>query len=157
MFLGGTPQQHPFWSEKCPDRPGGDLTHVQNGSWMDPCAECGKSPNDPDPVTQRRLAELGSLPAHPRNEFAAHTYQPTITGMCLRCRRSNLEGNHPGYVGTPPIMEPKMAKGEYQQWQKAVRGGYDYAPGDPNGPGRGELSPAWKNWAGLHKWKLGGT
>jgi len=152
LIEGPGPQQHPFFREQCPAR-GPGLSHTQNGTSMDPCADCGQSWTDAgETATQRRLRELGSLPARPRNEWAAHTFQPTITGLCLRCRHSQAEGNHPAGVGTPPIMEPGLAKGKLLQYI----GGGQYEDGDPNGPGRGPLSPAWMNWAGLHKWKRNG-
>jgi hypothetical protein len=134
LIDGPGPQRPSFWNEHCPDRPGADLTHVQNGGPFEPCAECGMTPGEaPDPVVARRLAELGSLPAIAFSDPADHDYDPTITGLCRRpnCRRPQTA--HMARIAQPPYMEARHATG---------------ALGGPeNGPGRGALTSGWKSWA----------
>ena len=118
------PQQHPFFLEQCPNR-GAGLTHIQHGTFMDPCSECGLRYNDvaPDPTTKERLDAL------------VRDYTMREAGILPTIRRVDQ-------VPAPPIMERKAARGTYGEAPLRQHARH----------GRGKLTPEWEAWALLHTW-----
>jgi len=153
MFMGPPrPEMHPFWREHCPVR-AVDLTHKPkwvNGEMLDECAECGDSPDGYD-ATQKRLRDIALLEAGVPPERDDHQPIPTITGMCLKCRKPVRD--HPAVVNQvdpPPLMERKMATGVVTG-PKTIW----YRGREISAPGRGDLSPEWIHWALKQDWEHG--
>jgi hypothetical protein len=125
------PYHEAFWTQDCR---GPALGHSHNdhvgevgAPHMDcPCKDCGLTPN--------RWAEMLRI-VDPASLSAELDDAP-------------LQLPQPGELGVP-IMEPGLAKGELRQYV----GSGQYVDGNPKGPGRGLLSPAWVEWALKAEWK----
>lgn len=65
-----------------------------------------------------------------------------------------LELPQPGELGVPIMERRATTRGtrdnRYVQWEPMLG---SYVSGDPNGPGRGPLSPAWVAWATTAHWR----
>lgn len=120
------PLDHPFWSQDCR---GPALSH-KHGEHIGDGPDHDDCPCRDCGLTQARWADAVGL-----NADDAPLQLP--------------QGDAP----KEPRLTWEMRPNKHKRWSGALR---DYVDGDPKGPGRGELSPAWVEWALVHPWPLGG-
>lgn len=99
-----------------------------------PCVECGLTPERWQMMVQpsivrieHEMREAGIPPEADPDDLPLQLPQPGELGVPIM--EARLNGNRPN---------------RYKLWDGVKA---DYVDGDPRGPGRGELSPAWVEWA----------
>lgn len=142
--MGLSDRMAAFWASECGAR-GPALIHT-HGDCADPerrrheqcpCEECGLTPERWAMMTSPNVVRL--VPPE-----ASQIPHPDDEPLQLPQPGEMLDGAPVERQGTWPARVNK-----HKQWSPALR---DYVDGDPKGPGRGELSPAWVEWALSYRW-----